>query len=124
MERLMNHVINSTDTFRELLALYLGVVLCSATAFCLAEHKPFWDSLWWTMVTATTVGYGDFAPVTVVGRIAGLVVMHVVPLFIVPLVIVRLLGSFVRDENQFTHTEQEQIKSDLAKIKQALKIED
>ena len=117
-------MVNSTDTFLELLALYLIVVLVGAGVFCIAEEKPFWDSLWWAVVTAMTVGYGDFAPVTVAGRIAGVVVMHAVPLFIIPLVIVRLLATFVSDQNQFSHAEQEQIKSDLAKIKQALKIEE
>lgn len=124
MDKLLTHVINSTDTFRELLALYLIVVLAGAGVFCIAEQKPFWDSLWWSVVTALTVGYGDFAPVTVVGRIAGMVVMHLVPLFIIPLIIVRLLGVFVRDQNQFTHVEQERIMADLARIKRALKIED
>lgn len=124
MERLMGHVVNSTDTFRELLALYVIVVLAGAGVFCVAEQKPFWDSLWWSVVTAMTVGYGDFAPVTVVGRIAGMVVMHAVPLFIIPLVIVRLLATFVKDQNQFTHAEQERMMADLAKIKKALKIED
>ena len=50
--------------------------------------------------------------------------MHIVPLFIIPLIIVRLLKTFVRDEHEFTHAEQEKIKSDLAAIKRALKIED
>jgi len=49
--------------------------------------------------------------------------MHVVPLFIIPLVIVRLLRTFVQDEHEFTHAEQEVIKADLVKIKKALKIE-
>ena len=49
--------------------------------------------------------------------------MHLVPLFIIPLVIVRLLRTLVRDENEFTHAEQEQIKADLAAIKKALKID-
>jgi voltage-gated potassium channel len=33
--------------------------------------------LWWGYVTATTVGYGDYYPVTTGGRIAGLIMLTV-----------------------------------------------
>jgi voltage-gated potassium channel len=33
------------------------------------------DALWWALVTITTVGYGDFFPVTTAGRITGAFVM-------------------------------------------------
>jgi len=47
------------------------------------EHAPganittAGDALWWGYVTATTVGYGDYYPVTTGGRIAGLVMLTV-----------------------------------------------
>lgn len=36
----------------------------------------YFDSLWWGMATITTVAYGDVVPVTVAGRIVGMVLMY------------------------------------------------
>lgn len=59
----------------------LGMLLfCSWMAY-VAEHPTnkqfatFGDSLWWGIVTLTTVGYGDIVPVTEKGRIAGVFLM-------------------------------------------------
>src|SRR5262249_60751965 len=36
---------------------------------------PLAEQLWWSMVTVPSVGYGDFYPVTTLGRIAALFIM-------------------------------------------------
>jgi voltage-gated potassium channel len=59
------------------------IVLCSSSVVVLqfesraadASIQNGWDAFWYSMVTITTVGYGDFYPVTVGGRIAGMFIM-------------------------------------------------
>lgn len=34
-----------------------------------------WDAFWYSIVTITTVGYGDYTPVTTAGRITGIFIM-------------------------------------------------
>jgi voltage-gated potassium channel Kch len=58
-----------------------SVALLGAVGFHAAERgvnlhvRSFADSLWWSMVTMTTIGYGDVYPVTPWGRLIALVLM-------------------------------------------------
>ncbi|VAW10749.1 FIG00651920: hypothetical protein [hydrothermal vent metagenome] len=45
-------------------------------------YRGIWDGIWWSAVTLTTVGYGDKAPKTGMGKIAALVLMFGGLLFI------------------------------------------
>lgn len=40
-----------------------------------AQITSFADALWWSVVTASTVGYGDFVPQSTTGRIVASVLM-------------------------------------------------
>jgi voltage-gated potassium channel len=59
------------------------VVLCVASVLVLgfegdatdANITTGWDAFWYSIVTITTVGYGDYYPVSVGGRISGMFIM-------------------------------------------------
>ncbi len=38
-----------------------------------ATIRTFWDAIWFSLITMTTVGYGDLSPVTPLGRVLGLI---------------------------------------------------
>jgi voltage-gated potassium channel len=67
-------------TFPVLGAILL-VFLLSSLGVLLFEHPAnqsfhsFWDAIWWTLVTAATVGYGDKVPLTTGGRFVAILVM-------------------------------------------------
>jgi voltage-gated potassium channel len=94
----------------------------SGFPFSYFEQKPLFESFWWACVTGLTIGYGDLYPVTVGGKIVAIALMHLVPLFIVPLIVARILMTVIEDKNQFSHDEQEQLKNDIREIKDALNL--
>lgn len=59
-------------------------LISSAVGFTLAENvgkdgrvESFFDALWWSGATITTVGYGDIYPITAAGRIIAIFTMLV-----------------------------------------------
>lgn len=78
--------------------------LTSAAAFTIAEDvgvdgriHSFFDSLWWSLATITTVGYGDIYPITASGRIIGGFTM-IIGISTFALVTAKIAQFLMRDE--------------------------
>lgn len=59
-----------------------GCLFGGAVLFSVTEHLSFWTALYWAVVTAATVGYGDVTPKTTAGHAVAIgVILTTVPLF-------------------------------------------
>ncbi|SHK40792.1 potassium channel family protein [Paramaledivibacter caminithermalis] len=74
------HISLGKNNLYRLLTLGLVSLLIFSTSFYFCEKSinpdlSFSDALWWGFVTCTTVGYGDYYPLTPRGRIIGIFLM-------------------------------------------------
>lgn len=110
------NIIRATNTLKELVLIYVIIVTVSALIFSVVEGKYFWDSLWWAMVTATTTGYGDMYPVTLVGRIFASALM-LFSILVTAMLVGRIIVDFSPDPpNLFTEEEQQEILTRLRRL--------
>lgn len=58
-----------------LLIIFSSISILSVEKAPNSNIKTADDAIWWTMTTITTVGYGDRYPVTLEGRLIGIVLM-------------------------------------------------
>ena len=64
----------------KIILLAIGVYILLLAALVAVESgapeasiRSFWDAVWFSLITMTTVGYGDLSPVTAAGRVLGMV---------------------------------------------------
>ena len=62
---------------RPFLVIVIIIVISSISMSLVEPGLSLYDSLWWTIVTLTTVGYGDITPQTIPGRIIAFIDMLV-----------------------------------------------
>ncbi len=68
-----------TNGYVYIILLTFATIILGAVGFFCVENNPivdsFGDALWWSIVTAIAVGYGDIVPLTTSGRIIASIVM-------------------------------------------------
>ena len=81
---LLRDILKNRSKYASFLVGILAIVVLSSASvlvlqFESADRKALittgWDAFWYSIVTITTVGYGDYYPVTVGGRITGIFIM-------------------------------------------------
>ncbi|MDF0751273.1 potassium channel family protein [Marinobacter sp. 71-i] len=72
---------------KRLFTILGGLLAAQITLIWLVEDLTLFESTWMTMTTLVTVGYGDFAPETYIGRISTIFVMFIGAITLLTLIV-------------------------------------
>lgn len=109
---------NSPPTL--ILSYSLLIATCSVLYHFFEEDVTYGDALWWAVVTASTVGYGDISPKTGAGRVMAALLISIMVLIVVPLITAHFASKLIVDHDAFQHDEQEELKNNLRQVRQLL----
>ena len=100
-----------------ILSYAMLIAVCAALYHHFERSASFGDSLWWAIVTASTVGYGDISPQTWPGRVLAGILISVMVLLVIPLITAHFASRLIVDADAFQHDEQEELKHNLRRVK-------
>jgi voltage-gated potassium channel len=117
LKLLLNALLRIANSAKATVLTFLLLIVVSAILYSLMEDKGVGDSIWWAVVTASTVGYGDTYPTTAAGRILAGTLISTMVLLVVPLITAHFASKLIVDQDAFRHDEQEEIKENLRAIR-------
>jgi len=105
--RLIRKVVQET-LFKVAVAIFVFILMAALAVYALESHvnqaqfRSVGDSMWWAIVTMTTVGYGDKIPMTAGGRAVAVFIMFggVVLISVLTATVSSILVTRVIKENQ------------------------
>jgi voltage-gated potassium channel len=103
---------------RTLMLSYAALIVICAVLYRIFEAEvTFGDALWWAVVTASTVGYGDISPDTWQARVMAALLISLMVLIVVPLITAHFASKLIVDTDAFRHEEQEELKRNLRDVR-------
>ncbi len=107
-----------------LFAAFVGsVLILEFEADSTSNIKTAGKALWWAIVTMTTVGYGDYVPVTTAGRILASLMM-ILGVCLIGVISGTFASWFMSSNNNPRPEEYQKIQRDLDQIKKKLGIDE
>jgi voltage-gated potassium channel len=96
---------------------YLALLLISSVSITLVEPSDsglahFDQALWWSIVTSTTVGYGDLFPLSNAGKIVAVLMPITMGIGIAAAFITHIASSLIERRDRKMHGEKEYTNSD------------
>jgi voltage-gated potassium channel len=103
---------------RTLILSYLSlIVICGVLYHYFEPDASIGDAVWWAVVTASTVGYGDISPETWEARVLAAILISVMVLLVIPLITAHFASKLIVDTDAFRHEEQEELKNNLRRVR-------
>ncbi|XVV11332.1 potassium channel family protein [Actinoplanes sp. CA-131856] len=109
---------NSPGTL--ILSYAILIVVCGVLFSLVEEGKSLGDAIWWAVVTASTVGYGDISPASWQGRVIAGLLISLMVLVVIPLITAHFASKLIVDRDVFRHEEQEELKQNLRQVRALL----
>lgn len=104
----------ATNTTAGVASLFGGTVFLGSLGYTIAEGAHLGDSLYWTITTMSTVGYGDMSPDTPLGKLMTSVLMLWSVFGLVPIIVSNIVTKVIHDPHLWTSDEKEFVKMQLA----------
>lgn len=109
-QRRVRHAVYQTDktilrSVKKTALVMVGLVTLHASLMVLLEGMTFWQGLWLTLTTITTVGFGDLSPATMLGQAATIALIYLCG--------ITLMTFLISDYVDFRIARREKIRSGL-----------
>jgi voltage-gated potassium channel len=103
-----------------MLSYGLLIVVCGLLYRVFERDVTLGDALWWAVVTASTVGYGDISPQSWQARVMAALLISLMILVVIPLITAHFASKLIVDTDAFQHEEQEELKQNLRQTRALL----
>ena len=117
LKMLLNGLMKIANSVKATVLAFLLLIVVSAVLYSQFENRGVGDSIWWAVVTASTVGYGDTYPTHTAGRILAGTLISTMVLLVVPLITAHFASKLIVDSDAFRHEEQEELKNNLRRVR-------